>query len=263
MTTATWVVIAIIVFVAAGFYGRKLKEQKDAEEEVSVQSQHELDMIQEVKENQDAYITVSDRIEAYIKDCKFSWIKVDGTTYPSYTAVLAGQDLDKQEMDDLMFYNEHLKKVRTFKNQTGNKAVGYRSFVDVLAGEIKVYDCGTRILGDRNHMAVDLNTNESGDLFITKIYLSVDLMTQVHRVYDMNTEAGTKVFRQEILNNEAVQEAYAAEFQRLDVLREEIEKYNKHRHALKFNAEKGSVEYHPEVSAPLDNVKDFSTFTRI
>jgi hypothetical protein len=245
-----------MIIALAIWIGKLAKQKKEEREEKEINTL----LSKELKDNKDTPFVVSDRVRGHIKDSKFLWIRVEGRPYARLSDLLASEELDEDELNKLKMFEAHLATLREYRKQKCHTPTGYRVFIDVIVGEIRMYNLGIKLLGGRNHMAVELALNEAKDMYIHRVYLSVDLTTQIHRVYEITSKEGYEMFKKEVMETEDIASQYAIEIERLEEIKSELQHYNKQRHHLSYNEATKALEYRP---VQLGTKIDFTISERI
>jgi len=245
------------MITALGIWMAKLAKKKKEERD-----EKELNQLlsKELKENKDTPFVVSDRVRGHIKESKFLWIRVENRSYSRLSDLLACEELDEQELHSLRTFDTHLETLRRYKKEKCHTPQGYKVLIDPIVGEIRVYNVGLKTLGSRNHMAVEIAINESYDMYIHRLFLSVDLTTQIHRVYEISDKEGRDLFQEEVVEAEDIASQYAIEIERLEELQDELRNYNRQKRHLSYNESTRSVEYRP---VALDTKIEFTLAERI
>lgn len=254
--------IATLLFLyAAMAYRFKIKKINAAEEQARLQEEkdekirkaEEKEYDQIIKEelviNRNTTFEFPPRISGMIQDYHFLWFKcTEGgrvNTYARLGEMMSCEQLTREEMDSINLYEELLKDLRTKAYHGVPKPRGYRVFIDFIEGEILQYNIGILNLSDRNQGAASIAQHADGNMYIEKLYFSINLSTELMRVYDYSTKEGMALFKKQILDNENLCTLFGIELERLEHLKEELQKYNLHHRSIQKVKGTSRMEYIP------------------
>jgi hypothetical protein len=267
--------IATILFLySAAAYRLKTKKAQQLEEEVRVaEEKEEKEREVEAKEreviikeelviNRDTTFNFPPRIQGLIKDYNFIVFKfTDGdrtTPYGRLNDLINCEQLTREELDNLRNYEALLSELRS-KAYQGVKPRGYKIFLDIIVGEILQYNLGYLGLTDRNQAAVKIAKHDDNNMYISHIYFSVDLRSEIVRAYPISTKEGEELFKKEILADSSLCTVFDLELERFEQLKKELQKYNQHHRNIKPVEGSSRMEYVQVPSvAKEDEAVDFN-----
>lgn len=256
MTTIIATLIILVTITVLSIRGVRLSLAEAREEEDRVREREEIAEEKALEKHLEVtrsdFLVISDRLTAQVTDHKFHWLSftIRGETriYSRLKDLFATEELSPQEVRDLEAIDRHLGNVRNFKGEKANKPVGYIIRNHFRYGDLIEWTPGLKFVGHRNKVGILVAQTEDGRSFIHKVYISTDLVNELQDVYEIAHTDGTLNegewvrFQQEYMNTEGRDADFYTplrpEFERIEEIKEEMNKFNRHRKPLQ------GMEYH-------------------